>query len=132
MRRASFVVAIAGVVLAVTGPAVASDLVATTTTLKVRPGQDAVFRSGDPIKICYGATTAVVVDAPVYIRIEMRDARAGAKWREVGTAKQQANKTRCFTGEVQTNGVDILLRAITLRGEQVDWSVSKLRRLDVA
>jgi hypothetical protein len=107
--------------------------VQTSTILRVQPGvHRTTFHNGDPIRLCYGTRTTSAYDAPVAISVDVKQAVAGSPWETIGVAQIAANNTRCFTGQVNARGKDLILRARTLTGPDHDWSVSSVLRLEIA
>jgi hypothetical protein len=108
---------------------------ATTTTFTVQPGaKRTVFHDGDPIRLCFSTLTKQTQAKPVVISIDQRQGVEDAKWESAQLWRAYPNRPTCWTTGVTVDGPedpDLLLRARTITGPDVNWSVSPVRRLDL-
>lgn len=103
----------------------------TEAIIKVRPS-DGVLRKGDPVKVCWGATTSVVPpDVPVKMAIEQKDLSAkDPQWSLLGSTTIQANNVRCLYGEAAEVG-PMALRTRVIQSPYFARDTSRVIRLEV-
>jgi len=101
----------------------------THTIVKVLPSRH-VFRSGDPIRVCFGSMTDQIMDSQAKLVLERKGVREGARWRAEFYVKADFNEVGCAIGVFQ--GVrDFRLRVRTLNGPSNLGSVSRVVRVEV-
>lgn len=117
----------------VAAPAQAAGTVATTTVISIQPGATYTFHNGDPIKVCTRTETAVVVNDPVKVRVEVKDlSLANPTWALLWTVDGPANVMSCGIGIIQGSHADMQLRARTLNSTTVIASTSRTITIHVA
>lgn len=130
---AAISLAITAAIGAVAAPAQAAGTVATTTVISIQPGSTYTFHNGDPIKICTRTETAVVVNEPVRLRVEVKDlSLANPTWVVLWGVDGAANTTTCGIGIIQGSHSDMQVRARTLNSTTVIASTSRTITVHVA